>query len=464
MNIINLIGEGTDDVKYVEIPLDTEKFLNKTDDSNRIDSNSPEYIEVSTESEFREAVETDNGKTYIMMTDNIELLSGQVIVSNSKKEITIDGNGHMLESGWPVVFGDDILFPPGLVPPQVTDPSKQKMLYVNNSVTKEVFLANMTAHTRFGDGVVTIADSCQDVTVRLDYVSVYGPTGVINRNGIVNFTRQVSALLTASWNSLSVVPTKGLAVSNIVNISGNLVARDQFADNEGRHWSTLFRMNTSNGFAPHVTVMPDAKITSGRGDLWDELQSFIWSDSGETVLSLQKNSEIDIDILDAFNNVWGLSNVIIEEEASLKIKRNPGKNSPNALPYSTITATKGFTAKKDSIVEIYNNPTSKITGHVIEVRSGGIVDIINPKIFDIACVQGVKLFGSSTGTNFLNLSSINLLSGWVDISNDNPTYSVEGPLQAQWSWYNNIANVLYSSVDNLGVLYPIGELQRLKSE
>lgn len=85
--------------QIVEVSKETNKNFSLKAVVPQVDPSSPEYVAVSNEAEFREAVESDNGKTYIQMTQDIQLLQGQVVVPASKTNITIDGGGYIWRSG-----------------------------------------------------------------------------------------------------------------------------------------------------------------------------------------------------------------------------------------------------------------------------------------------------------------------------------------------------------------------------
>ncbi|MCT0017267.1 hypothetical protein EFE32_10660 [Lactococcus lactis subsp. lactis] len=460
----------TDKAKDSQLKASSE--MNQT----RVDPNSPEYIEVSTEAEFRDAVESDNGKTFIKLTSDIKLLEGQVVVPSSKTNLTIDGSyetdyggikRYVLQSGYPKISDLTDLIDPNLpIPPQVTDVSKQKMLYVNNTTTKQITITNVDTITKFLDGVVYIDNKEDDVTVTLDNTNVFGPMGVVNQNGVVNILGSSQVVLCDTYNDIAVIRGKGLAEANIINIFGEISAKDFNGDVPAD--KTLFRMYGSNGYSPHLTIMPTGKI-SGDEDMskgilnQDKLQTLVWSDSVNwpTALTMMSGSQIDIKLLSTFNNRWGLSNVIIEDGAILNIERSSGEHVPNRKSYSTITVTKGFLAKKGSSIKILNAPQASITGQIISVDKGGVIDINEPKKFDILGSQTVSLFSYPNGAGLLDISATNELKGWTDTSLDNPTQNIAGPLEVQYSFEDTKGVLISATLNKFDEMYPINNLHRM---
>lgn len=443
---------------------DEENIAKST--QNRVDPSSPEYIEVGTEAEFRAAVESDNEKTYIKMTADIQLLQGQVIIPASKTNLTIDGyyesqtgkpKRYNLQSGHPVISN----IVPGDKPPQVTDLSKQKVLYINNDNTKDITMKDVTATTRFIAGVVDVANNRNDVNVTLHNTDVFGPMGVVNHNGSVNFTGTSRVQLSDTFNDITLIRSRGVVEANIVNVLGEITA-DDFNDNTPIY-KTLFRMYTSGNYSPRLTIMPKGKVKTP--DDGRTIQSFVWGETTPATLTLMKGAEVDVSIMDAFNNHWGLSSLIVEDGALLKIERLPGNRSPDARTNQTISLTKGFTAKKGSQVEVKNDPSSNITAAIFGVQLGGAIDILEPARFDISGSQNNALFSSPQGSSLINiLLGTNTLTGWTDMSSSDPTHTLSGPLQAQYSLFYNQSTLMSSTIDSLAEYYPINDMHRMLIE
>lgn len=353
------------------------------------------------------------------------------------------------------------LVPEELRPPQVTDTSKQKMIFVDNNNTKEVTVKNVSAVNAFAAGVVNVANSRTNVNVTLDNVDVDGVSGVVNHNGVVNVTGKSRVNLSNTFNDITLIRSKGFTEANVVNIDGSVDLSDFNADDHV--YRTVFRMYASNGFSPNLNILSNGNVISHGNTSISKIQSFVWSEGTETALRLTRGAVVDVNIFDAFNNHWGLSSLTVDEGATLKVKRAPGKETPNTNPYATLSLTKGATIKTGATFEVDHDQSAGIQ-HVFDIGAGGSVEVINPNKFDISGQTNMKLFNFPSGVGIVNISVPKLLQGWTNSANQSPTHEITNNLQAQWSIYGTDSKVVSSTVDNLESLFPLNDLSRMLIE
>lgn len=347
-------------------------------------------VVVFTSSELKEALENDNGYTYIYLGSDITLSSG-IAISNKKSEVIIDGTYNNVMYNY-------------------IDQKKlgtSDGIYVTGAFTSKVTVKNIniTGYNYYGVIYVPEASAYKNTTIEYSKVTYVGPQISYNPMGI---TRFLDSVITIKDNYAS---GNEVAECNQIEIGGN---------------TTIIHNSTGNSSFWFRNSSPSFTILSGASVYFTSTARELFYGVTDLVFTISKNASFYVSVYNGLAyGTFGTGTTIIDENATFSLNKTHYSGSyPTWYSYGTITLNKGSTL---NIINNYENITSSNYNILFSGNGSGLI-LNNPEKVVLYNSVGNVISARNNSIFDFKYNRINLFNTAIsitdDISKDTlPTYS-----------------------------------------
>lgn len=334
-------------------------------------------VVVYTYSELKEALEGNNGYTYIYFGDNITL-SGGVAISGTKSNVIIDGTY------------DDVRH----TYTDMKNLSAANTINVANKLTLNVIVKNMdiTGYNYYGVVYVPESSTYQNTVIEYNNITYIGPQISFHPYGL---TRFVDANITIQENYAS---GNEVAECNKIEVGGTTIILHKSTGN-----SSFWFRNSS----PAFTVLKNAIVS-----FTSVSREFLY---GVTNLkfTIEENASFSITTKNGFGyGTNGSGETLIDKNASFTLSQTAANGSYSTwYSYGNITLNEG---SKLSIINDFSNINT--SNYNINFQSSSANFILNNPSYVILYNKIANIINTSAIINFdFNFSRINLFNNIVTI-------------------------------------------------
>ncbi len=334
-------------------------------------------VVVYTYSELKEALEGNNGYTYIYFGDNITL-SGGVAISGTKSNVIIDGT----YDGVRHTYTD------------MKNLSAANTINVANKLTLNVIVKNMdiTGYNYYGVVYVPEASTYQNTVIEYNNITYIGPQISFHPYGL---TRFVDANITIQENYAS---GNEVAECNKIEVGGTTTILHKSTGN-----SSFWFRNSS----PSFTVLKNAIVS-----FTSVSREFLY---GVTNLkfTIEENASFSITTKNGFGyGTNGSGETLIDKNASFTLSQTAANGSYSTwYSYGNITLNEG---SKLSIINDFSNINT--INYNINFQSSSANFILNNPSYVILYNKVANIINTSATISFdFNFSRINLFNNIVTI-------------------------------------------------
>lgn len=351
-------------------------------------------VVVFTSSELKEALENDNGYTYIYLGSDITLSSG-IAISNKKSEVIIDGTYNNVMYNY-------------------IDQKKlgtSDGIYVTGAFTSKVTVKNIniTGYNYYGVIYVPEASAYKNTTIEYSKVTYVGPQISYNPMGI---TRFLDSVITIKDNYAS---GNEVAECNQIEIGGN---------------TTIIHNSTGNSSFWFRNSSPSFTILSGASVYFTSKARELFYGVTDLVFTISKNASFYVS---AYNGLaygtFGTGTTIIDENATFSLNKTHYSGSyPTWYSYGTITLNKGSTL---NIINNYENITSSNYNILFSGNGSGLI-LNNPEKVVLYNSVGNVISARNNSIFDFTYNRINLFNTAISITDD-----ISKDTLPTYSWYKS---------------------------
>lgn len=351
-------------------------------------------VVVFTSSELKEALENDNGYTYIYLGSDITLSSG-IAISNKKSEVIIDGTYNNVMYNY-------------------IDQKKlgtSDGIYVTGAFTSKVTVKNIniTGYNYYGVIYVPEASAYKNTTIEYSKVTYVGPQISYNPMGI---TRFLDSVITIKDNYAS---GNEVAECNQIEIGGN---------------TTIIHNSTGNSSFWFRNSSPSFTILSGASVYFTSTARELFYGVTDLVFTISKNASFYVSVYNGLAyGTFGTGTTIIDENATFSLNKTHYSGSyPTWYSYGTITLNKGSTL---NIINNYENITSSNYNILFSGNGSGLI-LNNPEKVVLYNSVGNVISARNNSIFDFTYNRINLFNTAISITDD-----ISKDTLPTYSWYKS---------------------------
>jgi hypothetical protein len=351
-------------------------------------------VVVFTSSELKEALENDNGYTYIYLGSDITLSSG-IAISNKKSEVIIDGTYNNVMYNY-------------------IDQKKlgtSDGIYVTGAFTSKVTVKNIniTGYNYYGVIYVSEASAYKNTTIEYSKVTYVGPQISYNPMGI---TRFLDSVITIKDNYAS---GNEVAECNQIEIGGN---------------TTIIHNSTGNSSFWFRNSSPSFTILSGASVYFTSTARELFYGVTDLVFTISKNASFYVSVYNGLAyGTFGTGTTIIDENATFSLNKTHYSGSyPTWYSYGTITLNKGSTL---NIINNYENITSSNYNILFSGNGSGLI-LNNPEKVVLYNSVGNVISARNNSIFDFTYNRINLFNTAISITDD-----ISKDTLPTYSWYKS---------------------------
>lgn len=351
-------------------------------------------VVVFTSSELKEALENDNGYTYIYLGSDITLSSG-IAISNKKSEVIIDGTYNNVMYNY-------------------IDQKKlgtSDGIYVTGAFTSKVTVKNIniTGYNYYGVIYVSEASAYKNTTIEYSKVTYVGPQISYNPMGI---TRFLDSVITIKDNYAS---GNEVAECNQIEIGGN---------------TTIIHNSTGNSSFWFRNSSPSFTILSGASVYFTSTARELFYGVTDLVFTISKNASFYVSVYNVLAyGTFGTGTTIIDENATFSLNKTHYSGSyPTWYSYGTITLNKGSTL---NIINNYENITSSNYNILFSGNGSGLI-LNNPEKVVLYNSVGNVISARNNSIFDFTYNRINLFNTAISITDD-----ISKDTLPTYSWYKS---------------------------